>query len=512
MSGSVPASATAPGIIQFAEIPYTLKVPGEYMEVKPAVNANAVLPFPARGLIMGQMFSTGVLGEPGKVYNISSTSMAEALFGVGSIAAEMCDSWIKANPYTPMDAIGIADATGSTAATGSIVIAGTATAPGTLAAYFGAVRVQVGVNVGDSAATVAANLFAAIELQTQSGTSPVVILDATYTTATETVALIAQNKGTLGNQVDIRLNAQSGDMLPPGITATITPMAGGATDPTTTIATVLSGISTWYTDIAFAWTDETNTTELIAWLTERYGAMVKLDVQGYVATSGTFGSLLTYQPNCPYLTVLPVQNPLTPSWRTAASMAAACCYSSANQPSLQMKTVPLPGIVAPAASDLFTQDEREVLLIGGFSTFYTDLTGTVYLERVVTSYRTDPGTGVQDFRFFDLQDTKVPTRVRYDWNAYIGQLYPRNNLTNDGTIAATYDPDAVTPSSLQASWTGRSMVYEQNGWIQNSAVTAKQSTFAIDPNDGNRVNSRQQIQVMGNLMVLAGSLEFISNN
>jgi len=229
-------------------------------------------------------------------------------------------------------------------------------------------------------------------------------------------------------------------------------------------------------------------------------------------TSGTYGTLLTYAPNCQFLTVLPVQNPLTPSWRTAASLAGACCYSSANQPSLQMKTVPLPGIVAPAASDQFSLPEREILLTSGFSTFYTDLTGTVYLERVTTSYRTDPGTGVQDFAYFDLNSTKVPTRVRYDWNAYISELYPRNNLTADGTIAATYDPDAVTPSTLLASWTGRCAVYEQNGWIQNSAETAKQSTFAIDPNDGNRVNARQQIQIMGNLMVLAGSLEFISNN
>ena len=104
MSESVSASPSAPGIIAFTEIPYTWKVPGEYMEVKPALNANAVMPFPARGLVMGQMFSTGVQGAPGAVYsNIANTAQAEALFGVGSIAAEMCEFL---DPGEPLHAAG----------------------------------------------------------------------------------------------------------------------------------------------------------------------------------------------------------------------------------------------------------------------------------------------------------------------------------------------------------------------------------------------------------------------
>ena len=503
-------SASAPGIIRFAEIPYTWKVPGEYMEVKQAINANAVLPMPVRGLIMGQMLASGQAAAGG-VYPIYSPAQANALFGTGSILAKMCIRWLKANPYTLVDAIGIADAAGSAKAAGSIAVTGPATSAGTLALYLGGVRVPVAVNAADTAAIIAANIFAAIEQQGTGTFIPLPSLTATYTSSASSVVLGGAHGGTLCNQIDVRINAQSGDITPPGVGITITPMAGGATDPAAAIAAALAGISTWYTDIAFAWTDSTNLGVLTSWLNTRYAAMAKLDCQAYVAVSGSYGTLLTFAPNCKYISAIGVQNPLSPSWETAASMAGACCYSTAQQPSLQMKTVPLPGIVAPAAADVFTATEKEQLLLAGISTYYTDSTGTVYLERVTTSYRTDPG-GIVDNGWFDLQDTKVPTRVRWDWDNYIGQVYPRNNLAVDGTLAATYAPNVVTPNMLKASWTARSGVYEKNGWIQNSAVTAAQSTFAIDPNDGNRVNSRQQIQIMGNLMVLAGSLEFISNN
>ncbi|OYV40414.1 MAG: hypothetical protein B7Z80_04625 [Rhodospirillales bacterium 20-64-7] len=511
MSQALNTIALTPAAPIFNEIPYTWRVPGNYMEVKQAVNENALLPFPARGLVMGQMYATGT-AVAGTVYNITSKPQAKALFGVGSIAADMCDAWLTANPYTPLDAIGIADVVGATAATGGVVIAGAATASGTLVFYFAGVRVPVGVAQGDTAAVVAANLYAALLLQAGPGYKTIPQLTAAYIAASATVTWTAGNKGTLGNQIDVRLNANVGEQTPPGLTVTINAMANGATDPAATIATALSSlVSTWYTDVAFPWTDATNWGVVGNWAAGRYAAMSKLDVQVYMSVSATYGTYLAFEPNNKFITHLGVQNPMVPSWKTAAALAAVCCFQTAQKPSLQLKTVPLTGITAPAQADQFTQPQREAILQNGGSTYYADANGNMYLERVTTSYRIDPGN-IPNSGWFDLQSVKVPTRVRYDWDAYIGLLYPRNNLAIDGSIAAEYDPDVVTPLMLEGSWTGRSAVYEKNGWIQNSAVTAKNSSFSIDPNDGNRVNARQQIQVMGNLIVLAGSLEFISNN
>ena len=508
LSGSTSLTPPAPAIISFNEIPYNWRVPGNYMEIKAAINDNAVLAWPARGLIMGQMYSTGTAAA-GTAYNIQSVEQANGLFGTGSIIAKQCVKWLANNPYTPVDAIGISDAAGSAKAVNTITTTGTATAPGTQAVYVGGVRVPVPVNVGDTAAVFSANLFAALQQQAQPGFIPLPSQVPTYAGGAAVVTLTCGHGGTLGNQIDIRLNAQIGDMTPPGLSIAIARTVPGATDPAAQIASVLAGITTWYTDVAFAWTDATNIAAFDAWMIGRYGAMTALDVQGYVVTSGSYGTVQTFQPNCKYLSVLPVQNPLNPSWEWGAAFAARTCYETAQRPALQLRGVPLSGITAPAGPDVFSAQENEVLLNAGFCTYSTDSTGGVYLQRVTTSYRLDP-SGVPNNHWFDISSTKVPSRVRYDWDGYMGQVWPRNFLAQDGSIAANYNPDVVTPGLAKAAWAGRCTIYEQNGWIQNSAQTAANSAFAIDQNDGNRMNARQQIQVMGNLIVLAGSLEFIS--
>ncbi len=495
--------------ITFNEIPYNWKVPGEYMEVAQAVNANAIMDFPARGLVMGQMYATGT-ATPGQAYQLLTKDQANGLFGAGSQAALMAAAWLAVNPYTACDVMGIADDATGTAAAGAVAIAGTATAPGTMALYFGGVRVATGVAIGDTAAVVAANLYAQLQLQGQPGYPYLPCLVPAYTAGQSSVTLTCGHKGTLGNDIDIRLNAQQGDAVPAGLTVTITPMAGGATDPAANVQAALDGITTtWYTDVVFAWVDATNLGAFNQWLTPRYGAMEKLDAQGYVGFDGTYGIALAFEPNCKFITDLPVQNPLTPVWISGALMAGACCYSTAQNPSLQMKGVVLTGMVAPAHADRFEQPERQALLLAGHSTFTVDADGNCLLQRVTTTYRTD-ANGILNGAYFDLSATKTPTRVRYDWNAYCSQMWPRNALAPDGSIAADYLENCATPSRLKASWVARATLYERKGWLQNTAALAPQSSFTIDPNDDNRVNAAQPIKIMGNLYVLAGQLQFIS--
>lgn len=503
--------AVTSGQIAFTEIPYVWRVPGTYMEVKPALNQNAIMPFPVQGLILGQMYATGT-ATPGVPYPLYTKDQANQLFGAGSQAALMAAIWLANNPYTKVWIIGIADATGSVKAAGGVAISGTATQAATWPFYFGGVRVAVPVNVGDTAADVAANLYAQMQLQGQSGYPYLPYLVPSYVAAASSVTLTCGHGGTVGNEIDIRVNARPGEATPPGLTVTITPMSGGATDPDAAISAALDALSsTWYNDVVFPWTDSTNLPVFITWLADRYDAMAKLDAQGYVPCTGTYGTVLAFEPNSQYITTLPFQNPMTPGCLSATALGAQCCYWTAQAPSLQLKTVPLVGVVAPAQVDQFSPAENETLLQAGLSTYYTDDLGNVYLLRVVTTRRTD-ATGALTDAFFDISSTKVPTRVRYDWDTYCSEVWPRNHLCDDGSIAADYDPWAVTPRVVTTSWTARSTLYEQQGWIKNSAATAKASSFAIDPNDSNRLNGRQQIDIMGNLMVLAGSLEFLSNN
>ncbi len=486
--------------ISFSEIPYNIQVPGTYYEVRPNFSQAGLLSYPARALIIAQMLSTGT-AAPNTPNPIFSPSQALGLFGNGSIAGQCAAAFIAANPYLPLDVIGVSDATGAVAATASVTIAGAATQAGTLALYFGGKRVAVPVNAGDALATVSTNL------QDTYGdlTSPPFSQASGAAGVMEYTFL---NKGTLGNGYDIRLNAQPGDVTPPGLTVTITPFSGGATDPT--IAAALAKISSaWYTDVFIPFNDPTNVQALESVAAQRYTALGKMDVHVYRAISGTPATMQTAQAsyNSQFASVLGVQNPLEPTWVWGASFAGVSSYNLANDPSRQLRDLALPGVTAPASEDILTLTERNILLGAGISTFDVQSDGTVTLERVVTENLTS-SEGVPDKSWHDIMVPKTMSRIRYDWVGYVSLTYPRNKLADDGTLAAEFDPTVVTPSRLQSSWAGRSRVYAELGWIEHSTALAKQAVFTRDLSDPNRVNARQQVQIIGNLMVLAGSLEF----
>lgn len=502
MSGTSGALAPVPNqTISFSEIPYNLQVPGTYMEVHANYSQAGLLNYPAKALIIGQMAGPATPNVPYPVY---SETQGYGLFGAKSIVGQMIAAFIAANPWTDLDVIGVGDAYGATPAVALISFTGTATQAGTLAIYLQGIRIAVPVNAGDAAAVVNGNFQGAFN-EVATGLT---INDGAPTPSSTNFA--CANLGTLGNSIDFRLNAQPGDMTPPGIVVTITPFAGGATDPT--IATALNAIAaSWYTDIVMCWNDPTNVGLLEAALATRYAAMGKLDAQAYRAIAGTPAQLQAAQTglNSRYTSVIGMQNPLAPTWAIAASFAGVCSYNLANDPSRQLRDLALPGIVAPAQGDRFTETERNILLGAGISTFNVQVDGTVTLERVVNEYLVSP-QGVPDSAWHDIMVPKTMSRIRYDWIGYVSLTYPRNNLADDGTLAAEFDSTVVTPSRLQGSWAGRSRIYAELGWIEHSTALAKQAVFVRDQTDPNRVNARQQVQIIGNLMILAGSLEFAS--
>jgi phage tail sheath gpL-like len=112
---------------------------------------------------------------------------------------------------------------------------------------------------------------------------------------------------------------------------------------------------------------------------------------------------------------------------------------------------------------------------------------------------------------------KTLSRIRYDWAAYVSLQYPRSKLVDDESDAANasrFDEDedagsaVVTPRRMHASWGARCKLYGEKVWIESVRETVKASVFQRSADDKNRLESRQQIRIVGNLMTLAGSLEF----
>ncbi|OUJ13101.1 hypothetical protein HK28_02320, partial [Acetobacter sp. DsW_063] len=137
--------------------------------------------------------------------------------------------------------------------------------------------------------------------------------------------------------------------------------------------------------------------------------------------------------------------------------------------------------------------------------------GTVTIERAITTNQTDDN-GTADNRWLNIMVPKTVTAVRYDFNTYIEQTYPRAKLAPDNSLLAnSSSANVATPKVLTNSWNGRSALYEgTQGWLENTATLGKQAFFQINASDRNRADGFLPIQVIGALIVVATSIQLES--
>ncbi len=183
-----------------------------------------------RVLFVGQKTTAGTAAA-GLNRDIPRTAAeVNALFGARSHLAQMLRAYREINPYTYVDVIALADHASGVAATGVLAFSGTATAAKTIYVSVGSAHnnnYRLDVSAGDTATVIGAALVALVAAD----------LNAPFTAAnsTGTVTFTAANKGTLANNFLISvLDAYDRPVTIPGVTATITAWASGATNPSLT--------------------------------------------------------------------------------------------------------------------------------------------------------------------------------------------------------------------------------------------------------------------------------------
>jgi phage tail sheath gpL-like len=489
--------------ITFSQIPANQQVPGNYVEIGADYTNMGLLPFPARVLVVGQM-KTGSPATAGKIYQILQPGQGAQLFGAPSEVADLITAYSGTNTGIPIDAVGVAPATGGAAATGTITFSAASSVASQQAFGVAGSRVVMVVEPGDTDAIMAANFIAAAEAVAALISLPVVFTNP----AGGEVLITAAYTGVLGNAIDIRANPANNDITPPGLTFAIAPMTGGTGVPPLT--GVLAAIaSTWYTDIVIGWNDNASIGALAEYLQQQDNAMVAMDGVGYTVWTGTQGQIaaLGNGINSKFVCGLGVTNPQNPWWVIAGSLLGVAALALMNDPARQLRGLVLPGIIAPAQSDQMMEQEQQALLLDGIATYQATQEGSLAIQRLVTTYVTSV-LGVPDQAWQDVMSTKVLSRIRWDWRNYVSLTYPNRKLADDGSLAAEYDPNIVTPKRLRGAWAARSRLYEQAGWIENSEALAQASTFVRDPNNRNRVNCQLKVQVIGNLMITGTQLLF----
>ncbi len=499
--------------MDFDEIPYDWRQPATLLEVKPNYRDTGLFEWPEKALIVGQKLASGSLAA-GAIYEVTRWQQGIELFGQGSVGAKMVEAYRKANKTTPLFVMALPDADGAVKATGTITFVGAVSASVVLRFKVGGRQVRFTALTTDNVSGMATKLAAAINDDPD--------MEVVAAAAAGVVTCTARHGGEVGNEIDLRVDTDA-QPVPSGLTVTVAAMAGGSGNPD--LQDVLDVITnTWFTSVCTPWADVTNVGLLSDWLKERYTATAKLDCHGFVFKRGTYGELSAYGDltNCAQFTPSGLKGMPESAYFFAASLMGVWNFQRTNDPARQLRSLVVPNVTAPAPADQFTEEEKNLLLYRGISTFDCLSDGSVTIARLITSYK-ESNLGIADDAWLDIMVPATMSRIRYDWAGYVSLQYPRAKLVDDDTMAAFVttatgnadDDDAtagtsavVSPGRMHASWAARCQLYGQRVWIMDVAKTVKQSVFQIAADDKNRMESRQQVKIVGNLMVLAGSLEF----
>lgn len=486
-------------MISFNAIPIDIRTPGQYIEFD---NSRAQRGLPAVThsiLVIGNRLAAGAVAA-GVPTQILSTEQSDAAFGQASQLAEMLRALKAANRTTKCVAIALDDLGGGAAATGSVLVGGGATAAGTLVLYIGGQRVSVGVSAANTAANIATAIVAAIAAMP---TLPVTAVVDGVTPAK--VNFTAKHKGVFTNNIDLRANYQSDDVLPAGVTATFTAMSGGAGNPD--IATAIAAMAdTQYDTIVMPYTDATNLTALETELARRWGPLVQQEGQAFAGASGSFATLTTLgeSRNSPHVSIIAAGASPTPPWVWAAVSAAI--DAAEPDPARPRQTLPLPGLLPPADADRFNREERDLLLHSGIATTVTDSGDVVHVERTITTYQESAG-GEADISYLDIETMRTLAYLRITLRARIALRYPRHKLADDGTVIAPGQA-VVTPKMARAEILHLWREWEAAGLVEGYAQFDAELIVERNASDPNRLDALLPPDVINQLRVFAGLIQF----
>jgi phage tail sheath gpL-like len=488
--------------IAFNEIPAQIRVPFVYIEFD---NTQA-MPSPQlqtyRNLVMGQKLKSGKQDAEVPL-RITRAQQAQDAFGEGSMLASMCEKLFENNSFTETWAVALEDAPNSTAATGALLFSGQATSSGTCYVYLAGRRISVGVYAGDDAKTIANRL---VECTQDKQNLP--LTTCINVSNSNQVDVVAKHGGEVGNMLDIRCNYYAGETLPQGLSITITPMQGGATNPD--ITNVLAKLGdTPYHIIAFPYTDAANLTQLEKELADRWTAMRQIEGMAFTAANGTFSELSTLgaSRNSPYVSIMSCSGSPTPSYEWAAAAAGVVSFYAQQDPARPFHTLPLKGILAPSTLNRFTLQEQNQLLFEGISTYTVDSDNTVRLQRVITTYQHN-ANGAQDASFLDVNTLLTLSYLRFDFRNHFLLKYPRHKLADDG-IAFAPGQAIITPNIGKAEAVAKFRQWEEQGLVENFDQFKSDLIVERNTKDPNRLDFLLRPNLVNQLYITGVQVQFL---
>lgn len=444
--------------IPFNEVSPSLLVPGFWTEFDNSMAGGATA-MPWKVLIVGQQTANAA----SEVTQIFDDDAADAKFGKGSQIALMIRAFRKNNKMIPLYAFPVKDSTESSAkaATKTLTVTGTAQESGSIAVYVGGQRVEVGVTENDSAGMIAQKISVSLANDN---------LPTTASATTNSVTLTAKNKGAIN--IDVRVNYGAGETLPKGITIDIANGVAGAVNPSLSTAKLKDAIKGyWFNIIVSGLNDESNVEYIKEELEERWTATdQKTGVLFYgktFAKSDPVNEAVTYYygKNSQLLMPISLIGSPTTDFEIAAAVASVCATKAEIDPATPLSNWAVKGILAPAEKDDLGLAEKNTLLKSGCALIDAAADRTIYLRRMVTTYKTNAAGGA-DTSYQQIETIFTLSFIRWDWNNMMSTKYPHAKLGNDGDEYGAGQV-VMTPKKGKAEALARFKYWMEKGLVQN---------------------------------------------
>lgn len=538
--------------ISFNTIPTTNRVPLFYAEVdSSAAGTTTIL---QNSLLVGQKMAIGSATKETQV-RIMSAADAAGKFGQGSMMHRMAKAYLANDPGAFLYGIALDDASG-TQASGTVAFTGTSTEAGTCWFRVDDYNLSVGVASSTTAAALAEDLRDVIngtEISLTSG-APVTgqlyqitahsLLDFTtvgsadsnvgtvftatsngltltaadslkpintdypvYATfSTGTLTCTAKHKGAVGNSIKISLNlfgAVANEALPAGLTATVTGMASGATDPALTNVITAMG-ETEFDFIIHPYCDTSNLNLLKTEMESRWAYNRMIYGVSFTAKKDSSSDLLAFGAlrNNPY-EVIPGYEETAPVSLDVfiAGVVGKAAPSIKNSPSRPLQTLQVSGITGPAADDAFLYSERNAHLYDGISTVNYAPDRSVKIERLISTYQVD-GNGTETDAWLDIMTHYTLMYILRDSKARIERNFGRKILVDDLTKVSP-GVAACSAGSIKAELIAAYSEYEEMGLVENGATFAANLIVERNALNPNRVDIFYPPDLANQLMMVA---------
>lgn len=487
--------------IGFNAIPNTLLVPvfAAEFDNSRANQGPALLPY--RALIIAQRTSAGT-SAAGSFTKVTNENQALLAAGRGSQGHRMAKAWFANNKSTEVWLGLVDDNAAGVLATKTITFTGNATAAGTVNMYVGGTLVQVAVAVSDTPTIIALALSTAI--------TAALDLPVTSAVVAGVATLTARNKGTVGQDLDLRVNYQDGEATPAGVSIAFATGVTGITNPSLTALIAAMG-DTWYQVTAHPFTDATSLTSIETELVSRFGPMRMIDGVAITSALGSSSVLATLglTRNCPHSCIAAQagSSPITPPSEYAAAVAATVAFYANIDPARPLQTLPLSGVKSPAEANLFTMTERDLLLHDGIGTTKAAAGGIVQLERIVTTYQTN-AAGAADPSYRDVTTMLTLLYLRYTFRNRMMVRYPRSKLANDGTRVSSGQA-IITPKIGKAEAITWFREMEELGLVEGFDQFKNDLVVARNVSDPNRLDFLLPPDLINALIVTAIKIQFL---